>query len=123
MNGAGLAAEAARELAARIGGSAHEVAVVLGSGWAASVEPLGTTLAEVAAADLPGFAASGVSGHAPLEQVPQSTPERTPARSQEHVRLPFQVAHPQGEHRRRGPEKRGQPAELTNSELNRSSCR
>ena len=64
MNGAGLAAEAARELAAHTGGSAHDVAVVLGSGWAGSIDTLGSALTDLAVADLPGFAASGVSGHA-----------------------------------------------------------
>jgi purine-nucleoside phosphorylase len=64
MNGARLASEAARELAARTGVDHHEVAVVLGSGWGGSVELLGPSLADVAIAELPGFAAAGVSGHA-----------------------------------------------------------
>jgi purine-nucleoside phosphorylase len=64
MNGARLASEAARELAARTGADHHEVAVVLGSGWAGSVETLGASLAEVATEQLPGFAAAEVSGHA-----------------------------------------------------------
>ncbi len=64
MNGAGLAAAAATELAAHTGEATHDVAVVLGSGWAGSVETMGSLLAEVDFADLPGFAASGVTGHA-----------------------------------------------------------
>ncbi len=63
MNGARRADEAARELSARTGADRHDVAVVLGSGWGASVELLGPSRADVATEDLPGFAAPGVSGH------------------------------------------------------------
>ena len=58
-----LAAEAARELIARTGVDEHAAAVVLGSGWAGSAEVLGAPLADVASEELPGFAASGVTGH------------------------------------------------------------
>jgi purine-nucleoside phosphorylase len=64
MNGEESAAVAARELAARTSGGAHEVAVVLGSGWAGSAELLGTPLVDLSTEDLPGFAASEVAGHA-----------------------------------------------------------
>jgi purine-nucleoside phosphorylase len=58
-----LASEAALELVARTGAEEHEVAVVLGSGWAGSAEMLGEPLADLASDELPGFAASGVTGH------------------------------------------------------------
>jgi purine-nucleoside phosphorylase len=64
MNGARLADEAARELVARTGADRHDVAVVLGSGWAGSVETLGRSVADVANEELPGFGAPGVTGHA-----------------------------------------------------------
>jgi purine-nucleoside phosphorylase len=64
MNGVLPAEAAARELAARTGVDRHEVALVLGSGWAGSVDALGPTHAEMATAELPGFAAPGVAGHA-----------------------------------------------------------
>jgi len=39
------------------------VAVVMGSGWLPAADVLGTPLAEISAADLPGFTAPGVVGH------------------------------------------------------------
>lgn len=60
------AEEAAAALAAATGVEAHDLAVVLGSGWSGAVEALGSPVSEVAMADLPGFAASTVSGHGGL---------------------------------------------------------
>ena len=42
----------------------HDVAVVLGSGWGASVEALGRVVAEVSFQELRHFSAPTVSGHA-----------------------------------------------------------
>ena len=42
----------------------HDVAVVLGSGWAPAADLLGTTLAELPVTDLPGFAPPAAEGHA-----------------------------------------------------------
>jgi purine-nucleoside phosphorylase len=64
VNGEEPAAEAAAVLAERTGGVPHAVALVLGSGWAGSVGRLGRTVVELSTADLPGFVASGVAGHA-----------------------------------------------------------
>ncbi|MGI8677905.1 MAG: purine-nucleoside phosphorylase [Jatrophihabitans sp.] len=55
---------AAAELAARTGVPHHDVALVLGSGWLPAVADLGTTVAELATGELPGFPAPGVEGHA-----------------------------------------------------------
>jgi purine-nucleoside phosphorylase len=63
-NGEAAAADAAEALAGMTGGRAHELALVLGSGWADSAEALGPALVDVATTELPGFAASGVTGHA-----------------------------------------------------------
>lgn len=41
----------------------HEIAVVLGSGWRPAADVLGRPVAEVAMAELPGFAPPGVAGH------------------------------------------------------------
>jgi purine-nucleoside phosphorylase len=41
----------------------HDIAVVLGSGWAAAADRLGEPAAELAMADLPGFALPEVEGH------------------------------------------------------------
>jgi purine-nucleoside phosphorylase len=54
------AAVAVRE---RTGVEQHEVAVVLGSGWAAAADRLGATVADIATTDLPGFATPRVLGH------------------------------------------------------------
>ncbi|HZR52352.1 MAG TPA: purine-nucleoside phosphorylase [Streptosporangiaceae bacterium] len=59
--------EAAEASAARLGEltgqPAHDVAVVLGSGWAPAADALGTPDAEVPLADLGGFPPSTVAGH------------------------------------------------------------
>src|SRR5699024_8104877 len=60
---AGLAAAAAAEIAARTGRARHDVAVVLGSGWRAAADALGTGTAEIPMAELPGFAAPTAAGH------------------------------------------------------------
>ncbi|MCU4185831.1 purine-nucleoside phosphorylase [Acidiferrimicrobium sp. IK] len=56
------AEEAAATLAARSGVAAHDVAVILGSGWAPAADALGPPSMEMAMADLGGRAAS-VAGH------------------------------------------------------------
>ncbi|MFI7588292.1 purine-nucleoside phosphorylase [Spongisporangium articulatum] len=58
-----LAAEAAAELKARTGIETFDVAMVLGSGWAPAAELLGDVVAEVPAAEIPGFRAPSVAGH------------------------------------------------------------
>ncbi|HTZ27641.1 MAG TPA: purine-nucleoside phosphorylase [Streptosporangiaceae bacterium] len=61
---AAAAASAAR-LAERTGEATHDVAVVLGSGWAQAADALGSG-PEVALADLGGFPPPTVPGHVPL---------------------------------------------------------
>ena len=58
------ATAAAAAIAERTGVEQHDVAVVLGSGWAEAADRLGDAVAEVPMADLPGFATPGVAGHA-----------------------------------------------------------
>ncbi|MGQ0576601.1 MAG: purine-nucleoside phosphorylase [Pseudonocardia sp.] len=58
-----VAARAAAALADRTGIAAHDVAVVLGSGWRSAADGIGEPAHEVAMADLPGFVAPSVSGH------------------------------------------------------------
>jgi purine-nucleoside phosphorylase len=59
-----LAAQAAAVLAERTGIARHDVALVLGSGWAPAADLLGETIAEIPAAEVPGFHAPAVAGHA-----------------------------------------------------------
>ena len=54
---------AAAVLAERTGVEQHDAAVTLGSGWAAAADDLGTVVADVELADLPGFPAPTVAGH------------------------------------------------------------
>ena len=61
-----LAADAAAVLRERTGVETHDVALVLGSGWLPAVDALGEATAELTTADLPGFAAPAVAGHAGL---------------------------------------------------------
>jgi purine-nucleoside phosphorylase len=58
-----LARRAAERLAELTGTPRHDVALVLGSGWAPAADLLGRTLSTVASTDLPGFAAAAVAGH------------------------------------------------------------
>jgi purine-nucleoside phosphorylase len=59
--------EVARAAAARVaeltGAEQHDVALVLGSGWAPAGELLGETLAEVPITDVPGCRPAAVAGH------------------------------------------------------------
>lgn len=57
------AREAAAVLAERTGSDRHDVALVLGSGWAGAADLLGETLAEVPADEVPGFHEPAVTGH------------------------------------------------------------
>ncbi|MHA3023319.1 purine-nucleoside phosphorylase [Mycobacterium sp. BMJ-28] len=58
-----LADLAARAIRERTGVDAHDVAVVLGSGWAPAVDEFGTPTATVAMAELPGFTPPTAAGH------------------------------------------------------------
>jgi len=58
----GLATQAAATLAARTGVDLHDVAVVLGSGWARAARELGDG-PTVPLADVPGFPAPSAQGH------------------------------------------------------------
>lgn len=58
-----LAREAAAVIATTTGVKAHDVAVVLGSGWGKAADLIGGPEAEVALSDVPGFAAPAVAGH------------------------------------------------------------
>jgi purine-nucleoside phosphorylase len=64
MNDPGpLAQEAARVLADRTGVASHDIALVLGSGWGAAAERMGSEAAAVQASEVPGFRTSTVGGH------------------------------------------------------------
>lgn len=60
---AAAARQAAAALAERTGVDAHDVAVVLGSGWAPAAAALGDPGAVVPMADLPGFTPPRAQGH------------------------------------------------------------
>jgi purine-nucleoside phosphorylase len=57
-----LAAQAAEELTAALGGP-HDVAVVMGSGWAPAADAFGPPVGSVPIGTLPGFAAPTAVGH------------------------------------------------------------
>jgi purine-nucleoside phosphorylase len=59
-----LARAAAGALAEKTGADAHDVAIVLGSGWVPAVEVLGAPRTELTVTDLPGFIPPSVEGHA-----------------------------------------------------------
>jgi purine-nucleoside phosphorylase len=61
---ADAATAAADALASRTGVAAHDVAIVLGSGWVPAVEVLGEATADLPVTDLPGFLPPAVEGHA-----------------------------------------------------------
>ena len=60
---AAVAQKAATALATATGVLRHDVAIVMGSGWAPAAALLGAPSAEVAIGDLPGFTAPSVAGH------------------------------------------------------------
>lgn len=59
-----LASEAATALLAHAGVESLDLACTLGSGWSEAADQLGETVCEIDAAQIPGFHASAVSGHA-----------------------------------------------------------
>lgn len=60
------AAASATRLAELTGARRHEIAVVLGSGWAEAADALGTPEAQVPTAELGGFPEPTVPGHQPV---------------------------------------------------------
>lgn len=58
-----LAEEAAAVIAERTGRASHDIALVLGSGWAGAADLLGETTTTIDNADVPGFAPAAVAGH------------------------------------------------------------
>jgi purine-nucleoside phosphorylase len=58
-----VAEAAAAVIADRTGAPTHDVALVLGSGWGQTAELIGSTLASVDSADIPGFRKAAVAGH------------------------------------------------------------
>jgi purine-nucleoside phosphorylase len=58
-----LAARAAQFIAEGTGIAEHDVAIVLGSGWAPAVAALGPATAELPMAELPGFTPPTAAGH------------------------------------------------------------
>ncbi|MFI7743258.1 purine-nucleoside phosphorylase [Kocuria rhizosphaericola] len=58
-----LAQEAADALRRATGVDTHEIALTLGSGWGQAAELIGETVAEVPAAEIPGFTPPALEGH------------------------------------------------------------
>ena len=58
-----VAASAAARIAQLTGTARHDVALVLGSGWAPAGDLIGETLATFGTTELPGFSAPAVAGH------------------------------------------------------------
>ena len=58
-----LARTAAQFIADRIGIAEHDVAIVLGSGWAPAVSALGQPTASLPMTELPGFTSPSAAGH------------------------------------------------------------
>ena len=58
-----MAQEAAAAIRDRTGVDVHDVAVILGSGWAPAVAALGDPVAVVPMAELPGFTPPTAAGH------------------------------------------------------------
>jgi purine-nucleoside phosphorylase len=59
-----VAAASAEALATRLKSDTHDIALVLGSGWAGVADLIGQVVAEVTTSHLPGFVSAGVAGHA-----------------------------------------------------------
>jgi purine-nucleoside phosphorylase len=63
-----LAQDAAAFISKKSGIRHHDIALTLGSGWAKSADFLGDVVSDIPADEVPGFAASGVPGHAGVIQ-------------------------------------------------------
>jgi len=61
--GFALAREAAAVLTDKLGVQRHDIGVVLGSGWAHTLDSLGQIIAEVPFNEVPGLEGDGVAGH------------------------------------------------------------
>lgn len=59
-----LAQQSATRISELTGVAQHDIALTLGSGWGAAADLIGETTHTISAAELPGFHASGVAGHA-----------------------------------------------------------
>lgn len=70
-----LAEEAAGAIRRATGKASHDTAVVLGSGWAAAADQIGSVDAQVELSGLPGFPAPTVAGH--RDQLRSVTVERS----------------------------------------------
>lgn len=57
------AQEAAERIATSSGVRRHDVALVLGSGWSAAADLIGTAVADMPSTDIPGFGKPAVAGH------------------------------------------------------------
>ena len=58
-----IAKQAAFEIAVATGIGHHDIALTLGSGWAAVVDLIGKTTEEIPAEEITGFSSSGIPGH------------------------------------------------------------
>ena len=58
-----LASEAARAISAHTGVASHDIALLMGSGWAGAVDASCEEVATIPAGEIPGFADSTVPGH------------------------------------------------------------
>ncbi|WRS29150.1 purine-nucleoside phosphorylase [Actinomycetaceae bacterium MB13-C1-2] len=58
-----MAEKAARAIREHSGVDKYDIALVLGSGWGGAAELIGETIAELPAAEVPGFQAPAVAGH------------------------------------------------------------
>jgi len=58
-----VAAEAAAHIAAESDCPRHDTAIILGSGWSAAAEAIGSAVAELPMAQVPGFAQPTAAGH------------------------------------------------------------
>ena len=63
VNPSTIAQAAAKSISEETNVRRHDIALTLGSGWAKAADLIGETIAEIPAADVPGFASSGVPGH------------------------------------------------------------
>src|SRR5699024_11307555 len=58
-----LARQAAGVLAQQLGSSHHDIGVVLGSGWAHTIDALGEIRGEASFSEIPGLVGAGGPGH------------------------------------------------------------
>lgn len=87
--------EAALAITLRSAVASFDVAVTLGSGWAKATDLIGETVAEIPAAEVPGFSASGIPDHTgTIRSILSPSGKHAPVPGPDHTPMKIRVVGP-----------------------------